>query len=202
MSYHTKETILKSFEEIQKAWGTILHVCPNVQFSGSGNPITGVLEGSIEVGSNVGQPVDRMSQFSVYHDRSGLFECGRPKIIGKDFWIWRSDYLKMHGSVHVPYKIFTMEPGMSGEDGKTVPARIAEREHTLQLRLRFPSFGISSLLTDEKKVRAALDGAPPEFREQYQTAVDAAIKDVMEWQKVLKEAAAGFEVANSATGGS
>ena len=194
MSYHTKETILKSHDEIRKAWLTILGICPHLQFSGSGNPITGALEGSVEVGSGVKQPIERMSEFSVGHDSYGLFEYGRPKLIQKTHWIWRSDYLKMEGAVVVPFKVWCMEYGSASvPEGIVTPEKMGSRDNVLRLKLRFPSFGMSSLLNDEGRVRSALDGAPIEHRNEYQRAVDAALRDIGKWQKMLKEATVEFE---------
>lgn len=185
MSYYTKTTIMRGIASYRAAFDRMLERCPNVDFYGSGNPITGVMSGSIEIRYSGNKYIEDLDEITAHHI-DDLFEYGRPKLVQKGWWLWNSDFFRVYGRMEEAYSFYTMKEMFISEDGKRTRPKVEECPQKLILHVEIAKFGLNSFLTNDPRIRSAVRGAKKELIEKYLLAVEKAEKVVADWKSAIE----------------
>lgn len=188
MGNYNKQTFTKSFNSYRKSMNAMLEICPEIEFHGSGNPTSGVLLGNIEPShwADKKSLIKHCDDIRVYQD--SLFEYGgRPKLIDKNFWLFKSSFFKISFYINKQWKSYRKEYATVSLEGKTTPERISHQNNTLTLSCNYKEYGIGNWNKNYKEIYHLMDLSKKDLRDGYRKKVEEATEELKTWKRAIKD---------------
>jgi len=131
---------------------------------------------------------------------SDLFEYGRPKIIGRNTWVWSCDFFRVTFYRKETWDWFGWEAASRGrcaytdDDGEAhaaIPdraARLVPHPQAMRLKMSELHYGLGGWEeTIQKKAKPLSRKLSPEIREKFVEAIEKKTAEVKKWRDAINE---------------
>ena len=176
---HTVETIQKTQESYLAAIRTLAKISPFLEKSGSG--YTYFMGETYDAWGNP----DPAYADGVFIHKDDLFEYGRPKVVNKNQWIYRSDFFNVRLFRSVPFTVYHQEGARRHEDGSLTPARIVGGESFIKLRWLQRRWGLGAWAKNALEIKSLVEQCQPDVAAKIVAALNTAEEEIERWTKAI-----------------